>query len=137
MEWLPAYYPGDNFCLKIVAFNLLDGKDGRHDHRYNDLDRSGQKRFPNARSLDDGAVKIPKNLSRQQFCRFIADLLVLVPCFVSALGSALLTPISILRGLISSGISRLKSIVSRSFIRLALMTFAWSASSKRRCVCAI
>lgn len=60
MEWLPPY-PSDNFCLKIVAFNLLDGKDGRHDHRYNDRDRFGQKRFPGARSLDDGAVKIPKN----------------------------------------------------------------------------
>ncbi|MFK4826293.1 hypothetical protein ACI0FM_16210 [Paenochrobactrum sp. BZR 588] len=59
--------------MNIVAFNLLDGKDGRHDHRYNDRDRSGQKRFPGARSLDDGAIKIPQKLLRLQFRKFMAE----------------------------------------------------------------
>lgn len=36
MEWLRLYYSGGNFCLKIVAFNLFEGKDGRHDYIYND-----------------------------------------------------------------------------------------------------
>src|SRR5690606_26696129 len=41
-------------------------------------------------------------------------------------------PISIRRGFISSGISRLRSIVSRPFSRTAPVTFTWSANWKRR-----